>query len=256
MLNFIKSLLERPSSNTSGVRKQKEFVREPRELSEEYLNYGWAQLEMLKSGRPEPIIDPANMVPILAKVCFQNGEFFGPPLNSHSLFLKDLIPCLEVNREQSLWLSVIKGINYSSNSLHFIVEWILDQPDCDALIAAVVFSFFDGPVLCGTSTEDKYAMRSEGLPLLKRINEREKAGKHYVVELACDRSSRHEKTPEELLEMARHNRSKLKDGEQAVIEIPEVTLLAAGRGTKPIEEYEVDEVGITVLERGQEAIFE
>ena len=229
---------------------------QPSKPSQERLNHYWAELEILKSGEPEHPSDPRDMVPVPTRVFIRDGEYWGHPLNSFGVEPEDIIPFLEVHREQSLWYSVIAGLNYGLPNTCKIIEWILGQSDCDALNAVKAFDYLDGPFFCGKHAEDRYAKKSDALSPLKLITEREQAGKHYVVELAYDYRSRSGETSEGLIESARCGMRELKADERPIIEIPEATLLAGGKGTRPVEEYSVDESGILALAKGQASLLE
>ncbi|WIY24801.1 hypothetical protein [Parasedimentitalea psychrophila] len=248
MLKILKSIL--------GVRSSKTLVpREPSKPSQERLNHYQAEIELLKSGPQDNPADPNDMVPVPNRALYRDGEYFGQPLNSFTVSPEDIIPFLEVHRDQSLWFSVISQLNYDFSITYEIVKWILLQSDCDGLNAVKAFGYLSGPHFCGKHVGDRYAKNSQALPLLKLITDHEQAGKHYVVELAYDARSMNNVTSEGLLGEARRSRDELNAEERPVVDIPEATLLAGGKGTKPVEEYCVDESGLLAMAKRQAAIL-
>lgn len=244
MLKILKALW-------SALFPQAPVISQSSEPSQEQLDHYWAELEILKSGGIGHPTDPHDVVPVPTSAFIRDGEYWGHPLNSFEMEPQDIIPFLEVHRDQSLWYSVISGLNYDDANTCDIIEWILDQSDCDALNAIKAFDYLEGAFFCGKHEEDGYANRSKALSPLKLITARERAGQHYVVELECDYRSRGGETVEELIASARREMHKLKADERPILEIPEITLLAGGKGAKPVEEFSVDETGILVLAKGQ-----
>ncbi|MEL7206599.1 MAG: DUF4274 domain-containing protein, partial [Pseudomonadota bacterium] len=153
------------------------------------------------------------------------------------------------------WHSVISHLNYDSPETYEVIEWILSQPDCDALLALRAFDYLEGHCFCALSASDKYVGSSKEVALVRLIAEREKSGPQYKSDLKCDYLSRGGLNVDELIEKARVAQSELKAGELPAAEIPVHTLKAAGRGKLPLEEYSVDECGILALPKSQAAIL-
>ncbi|TMV02566.1 DUF4274 domain-containing protein [Ruegeria sediminis] len=248
MLKILKAIIGKQTSNPIAP-------REPRKPSEEQLNHYWAEIDLAKARNQTYPTDPQDMVPVPERALFRDGEYFGHPLNSFGVSLEEIVPFLDVHRDQSLWFSVVAGLNYDISLTFEVIEWILAQPDCDALVAVKAFQYLAGPYFCGEPSDDPYAVKANALRPLSVIVEREQAGIDYVVGLAYDNRSMDGVTGKRLLEEARRAKSKLTEDQQSILEIPEKTLLAGGGGAKPIEKYSVDEDGILALSKSQAAIL-
>ncbi|MCB1328895.1 MAG: hypothetical protein KDK28_05345 [Maritimibacter sp.] len=232
-------------------------VRQPRKPSPEALAKHWAELAMLEMGLEVPPIDLHDVCPVPASALSRNGEFLGYPLNSQIVPPEQTIEFLNICRDQSLWLAVIKGCNHDNPVVSDIYDWILSQPDCDAQVAIWAFMYLGGPHFCGKAVGDKYAEDAQSLlKPLRRIVQREDSGNHFVSGL------RHRKQrpipgwdPETLLEEARRAQRNLEDGQLPLLRIPETLLMAYEKGTEEIVDYVVDETGILVLSKAQTALL-
>jgi hypothetical protein len=60
----------------------------------------------------------------------------------------ELLNVLNTRREPWLWYAVVFGMNYDLEDSSEVAAWILDQDDCDALIAIAAFGAMGGPAYC------------------------------------------------------------------------------------------------------------
>jgi len=183
-----------------------------------------------------------------------NGEYIGHPLNSE-IYAGDLLEFLGLWRDQSLWLSVIRGCNHDIDFTFQIYDWILSQPDCDALVAIWAFKLLAGPYFCGKPQGDEWAERAEGLRPLRRIVQREEAGQHFVVGLRNTEAPSSAWGLEKLLDDARAAQSQLAEGQRPLLSIPEKLLGTLNKGTQPVVKYIVYEGEILVINKAQAAVL-
>lgn len=71
-----------------------------------------------------------------------------------SIVGQDLTEVLKVQRDPWLWCEVLFGLNYDIESSDETAAWILDQDDCDALIAIAAYSSRGGFSFCGEASHD------------------------------------------------------------------------------------------------------
>ncbi|WP_299944636.1 DUF4274 domain-containing protein [uncultured Ruegeria sp.] len=248
MLKILKSIFGKPSHNQV-------VPQTPRKPSEEELNYYQAQLDIVKAGIQENPADPKDMVPVPERANYRDGTYFGHPLNSFGVSLDETIPFLETHRDQSLWFSVVSGLNYDLPSTYETIGWIISQPDCDALVAVKAYNYLEGPYFCGKPKGDPYAEKSDALGVLRLIAERERCGESYIVELSYDSRLMNGVTGEDQIKQSLDAQTQLEEDQISILDIPEFTLRAGGTGDTLIVEYSVDEDGILVMPKSQAAIL-
>jgi hypothetical protein len=222
------------------------------------------ELELLEQGmknpQPKPLISPATHVPVLEIDLWDGDDYWGIPLGTECVDLDETINFLEGNRDQSLWFSVMVGLNYDSHLTFEVVRWILEQPDCDAINAVVAFGAMAGPTLCGTPASGDPALGGDQLATLKIIEERERANRPYTVQFGpCSQQLKAHGDPSlgdgrGLLLNAREAAARLKAGEMPMLQIPEQTLRSGGTGAFDIVMCHVDECGIYVVPKGSKRV--
>lgn len=247
MLIIIKDLLNFRASKTTTRQR-------PEAPPDFVIGHHRAELEMIRNGQREHPIDPYGMVPVPEEAQYRDGHYVGVPLNSIEIERDDIIPFLEVHRDQSLWLSAVRKLNYDLD-VTFICEWMLTQSDCDGLVAATVFDLFEGPYFCGVDASNESERNLPQFRSLAIIEERERAGHHYKVQLSDTFRSRAGLTIEALIAAADTRRSALAPDVKPLLETPEVTLRSAGQGELRVREFMVEECSIVALSKAQAATF-
>lgn len=250
------NLIDRLRGAIQGFRTGPKRV--PPKPSQEYLEHARAELQLLQqqAKRPKfkPIITVARYVPV-READLWHGDDRWHPEGTECVELDETIDYLSACRDQSLWFSVIIGLNYDHSSTLDVVRWMLEQPDCDAVNAVTAFGLLSGPMFCGMSASDDQAGARE-LAALKVIVAREQSSKPYAVQLGPCRTllSRFGDSKQgdgrQLLKDAREAAARLKSGERPMLLIPEETLLSGGTGAHSIVMHHVDECGIYVMPRG------
>jgi len=164
-----------------------------------------------------------------------------------------MIAFLEINRDQSLWLSVVLEMNHDSGATHDIYDWILNQPDCDAQVANWAYSLLEGPYFCGKDKGDKFAENSGALRPLRTIAQRDAAGQHFVVGLMHIKANNDPLFRlDTMLLRSQQSLDELAEDQEPLVAIPKTLLASFDNGTDPVASYYVHECGVAVVPKGHE----
>jgi hypothetical protein len=214
----------------------------------------------MRNPQPKPLVSPDKYDPLLASTLWKGDEYWGTPLDAQNVELEDTIDFLAKNRDQSLWFSVIRDLPKNVPAGVETVEWILRQPDCDAVNALAIFGMYSGPMYCGKSSASDDLGKDRALPALKIIEARDQSDNPYPVRLGPCRHLMPKLGDESLgngrllLRKAQTEAQALQPGEVPALTIPERTLLSGGTGPENIEIYHVDTIGLIVVPRERQVI--
>jgi hypothetical protein len=259
-MSLIKRLLDAFRSRSTGAGQH---LREPTKPSQAFVEHAqkeieWIQ-EQMRNPQPKPRVSPDTYDPILASTLWKGDEYWGTPLNATNVELEDTIDFLAKNRDQSLWFSVIRHLPKNDPAGVETVEWILRQPDCDAVNALAIFGMYSGPTYCGKSSASANLGKDRALPALKIIEARDQSDNPYPVRLGPCRHLMPKFGDESLgngrllLRKAQAEAQALPPGEVPALMIPERTLLSGGTGPENIVVYHVDAVGLIVVPKERQA---
>ncbi|WP_170789864.1 hypothetical protein [Ruegeria lacuscaerulensis] len=138
--------------------------------------------------------------------------------------LVDMIPFLEGQRDQWLWIGLIRSLNPDIKGYIDVVTWILDQDDCDVAVAMYAYGCLQGPYACGRPTSRGTSSESEELIPLRVIEARNKSRPYTQNNLLIEQNDFQRGDPDQLLQQSLEYADKMLEKAKKEAEIKGETL--------------------------------